>query len=97
VTNARTWRQHDRISGLGIPEGAYVADPVPAGATRLRLSKPAARTGNTRLWDADVSRFSEQRGTFMRIDPPLAKAIPRAPMFAEAIEPAPLTRRTLIP
>jgi hypothetical protein len=97
VTNARTWRQHDRISGLGIPEGAYVADPVPAGATRLRLSKPTARTGNTRLWDADVSRFSEQRGTFMRIDPPLAKAIPRAPMFVEAIEPAPLTRRTLIP
>jgi hypothetical protein len=70
VTNARTWRQYDRISGAGIPEGAYVVDPVPPGATRLRISKPATATGNARLYDADIARFADQRGTFLRMDPP---------------------------
>ncbi|APR76343.1 Hypothetical protein A7982_01690 [Minicystis rosea] len=97
VTNARTWRQHDRISGAGIPEGAYVADPVYSGATRIRISKAATASGNVRLYDADITRFADQRGTFLRIDPPLAKAVPRAPIHVDPIEPAPSTRRTLIP
>ncbi len=70
VTNARTWRQFDRISGTGIPEGAYVVDPVMPGATRIRISKPATGAGNVRLYDADIARFSEPRGTFMRVEPP---------------------------
>jgi hypothetical protein len=79
VTNGRTWRQHDRISGVGIPEGAYIVDPVRPGASRLRISKPALTSANVRLYDADIARFAEQRGTFLRIDPPpLAKTSPRA-------------------
>jgi hypothetical protein len=70
VTNARTWRQFDRISGTGIAEGVYVADPVMPGATRLRISKPATASGNVRLYDADIARFSEPRGTFMRVEAP---------------------------
>jgi hypothetical protein len=70
VTNARTWRQFDRISGTGIPEGAYVVDHVMPGASRLRISKPATQSGNVRLYDADIARFSEPRGTFVRVDPP---------------------------
>ncbi|MFT3773147.1 MAG: hypothetical protein QM820_47810 [Minicystis sp.] len=97
VTNARTWRQHDRISGAGIPEGAYIADPVHPAATRIRISKPAIASGNVRLYDADITRFADQRGTFLRIDPPLAKTTPQKPSYAEPIEPAPATRRTLIP
>jgi hypothetical protein len=96
VTNARTWRQHDRISGVGIPEGAYVVDPVPAGATRLRISKPATASGNVRLYDADVTRFAEQRGTFLRIEPPGLVKAPRTGSLPE-IDAAPSTRRTLIP
>lgn len=96
VTNARTWRQHDRISGAGIPEGAYIVDLVQPGASRLRISKPATASGNARLYDADISRFTEQRGTFLRMDPPLAKAAPRPPSYAD-IDPAPSTRRTMIP
>jgi hypothetical protein len=80
VTNARTWRQYDRISGTGIPEGAYVVDPVMPGATRLRISKPVTADGNTRLYDADIARFSEPRGTFMRVDtPPSTKRLPHSP------------------
>lgn len=107
VTNARTWRQHDRISGVGVPEGAYIVDPVKPGATRLRISKAATVTANVRLYDADVARFSEQRGTFLRIDPPsLAKATPRPGSVllpdsgvesARSIDPTPSTRRTMIP
>jgi hypothetical protein len=75
VTNARTWRQYDRISGTGIPEGAYILDTVMPGATRFRISKTATSTGSTRLYDADITRFSEPRGTFMRAEAPgLAKA-----------------------
>ena len=85
VTNGRTWRQHDRISGAGIPEGAYIVDPVPPGATRLRLSKAAVTTGEARLYDADIARFSEPRGTYLRAE---ARAEAR-------IEPPPSTRRTL--
>ena len=76
VTNARTWRQFDRISGVGIPEGAYVVDPVPPAAARLRISKAATTTASVRLYDADVARFVDQRGTFLRIDQPAAR--PRA-------------------
>jgi hypothetical protein len=70
VTNARTWRQYDRICGVGIPEGAYIVDPVMPGATRLRTSSAATVSGNVRLYDADIARFSEPRGTFMRMEPP---------------------------
>jgi hypothetical protein len=70
VTNARTWRQFDRIAGAGIPEGAYVLDPVMPGATRLRISKPATATGSARLYDADIARFADTRGTFLRVEPP---------------------------
>lgn len=70
VTNARTWKQFDRISGAGVPEGAYVVDAVMPGATRLRISKPATQSGNVRLYDADIARFSEPRGTFMRVETP---------------------------
>jgi hypothetical protein len=73
VTNARTWRQFDRICGAGIPEGAYVLDPVTPGATRLRVSKPATASGNARLFDADIARFSEPRGTFMRAEAPISE------------------------
>jgi hypothetical protein len=66
VTNARTWRQYDRISGAGVPEGAYIVDPVPPGASRLRISKPATVSGKSRLYDADIARFTEPRGTFLR-------------------------------
>ena len=80
VTNPRTWKQFDRISGAGIPEGAYVVDTVMPGATRLRISKAAMGSANVRLFDADIARFSEPRGTFMRVDVP-------------AGEPPPTTRR----
>jgi hypothetical protein len=70
VTNARTWRQFDRISGAGVPDGAYVVDPVLPGHTRVRISKPATATGHARLYDADIARFSEPRGTFLRVEPP---------------------------
>jgi hypothetical protein len=70
VTNARTWRQYDRICGPGVPEGAYIVDPVSPTTTRIRISKPATTSGNARLYDADISRFSEPRGTFLRIEPP---------------------------
>jgi hypothetical protein len=73
VTNARTWRQFDRISGAGVPEGAYVVDPVMPGATRLRVSKPATASGSARLYDADIARFSEPRGTFVRAEAPAAE------------------------
>ena len=79
VTNARTWRQHDRISGTGIPDGAYVVDAVMPGATRLRISKVATASGNARLYDADIARFSEPRGTFLRVDtPPSTKRMPQS-------------------
>jgi hypothetical protein len=68
VTNGRTWRQFDRISGAGIPDGAYIVDPVPPGASRLRISKPATASGKARLYDADIARFTEPRGTFLRMD-----------------------------
>lgn len=97
VSNSRTWRQHDRISGVGVPEGAYIVDPVRPGATRLRISKPATASANVRLYDADVARFVDQRGTFLRIDPPLAKTTPRPGSMPDAIDAAPSTRRTLIP
>ncbi len=82
VTNARTWKQFDRICGAGIPDGAYVVDHVMPGATRLRVSKPATASGNARLFDADIARFSEPRGTFMRVDapipePPSTKRLPQ--------------------
>jgi hypothetical protein len=70
VTNARTWSRYDRISGAGIPEGAYIVDHVQQGATRLRISKPAVATGTVRLYDADIARFTEPRGTYLRIEPP---------------------------
>lgn len=66
VTNPETWHAYDRISGAGIPEGAYVIEPAPPGGNVLRISKGAIATGRTRLFDADVSRFSEPRGTYMR-------------------------------
>jgi hypothetical protein len=97
VTNARTWRQHDRISGVGIPEGAYVVDPVATGATRLRISKPATASGNVRLYDADVTRLAEQRGTFLRIEPPGLVKAPRQGSLPDALDAGPATRRTLIP
>lgn len=95
VTNARTWRLHDRISGAGIPEGAYIVDPVHPGATRIRISKRATTSGNARLYDADVTRSADQRGTFLRVDPPLAKTMPR--VEASSMDDAPSTRRTMIP
>ncbi len=61
VGGAATWRQFDRVSGSGIPLGAYITDPVPIGATRLRISKPATSTSAwpIRLYDADVERFGD--------------------------------------
>ena len=61
VGSAETWRQFDRISGGGIPLGAYITDPVPIGATRLQISKPATSTSAwpIRLYDADVERFGD--------------------------------------
>lgn len=94
VTNARTWRQHDRISGHGVPEGAYVVDPVHPGATRLRISKSARLSGNTRLYDADLTRSAAaQRGTFLSADPVRAALASQQDLS----DPAPSTRRTMIP
>jgi hypothetical protein len=61
VSNADTFRQFDRVSGPGIPAGAYIVDPVAPGATRLRLSKAATLSSQrpVRLFDADVERFGE--------------------------------------
>jgi hypothetical protein len=61
VTHAETWKQFDRISGGGIPIGAYIVDPVLPGATRLRISKPATSTSArpVRLYDADIERFGD--------------------------------------
>jgi hypothetical protein len=61
VGGAATWQQFDRISGSGIPLGAYITDPVPSGATRLQISKPATATSAwpIRLYDADVERFGD--------------------------------------
>jgi hypothetical protein len=92
VTNARTWRQFDRISGTGIAEGAYVLDPVMPGATRLRISKPAVASGNVRLYDADIARFSEPRGTFLRVEAPPSSRVDPVSSRAERAEP-PSTKR----
>ena len=61
VSSAETWRQFDRISGGGIPLGAYITDPVALGATRLRISKAATSTSARpiRLYDADIERFGD--------------------------------------
>ena len=71
LSSAETWRQFDRISGGGIPIGAYITDPVAIGATRLRISKPATSTSARpiRLYDADIERFGDpidasRRGEF---------------------------------
>jgi hypothetical protein len=82
VSHAETWRQFDRISGGGIPMGAYLADPVEPGATRLRISKPATSTSARpiRLYDADIERFGDpidarSRGEFEA--PPSTRRAPR--------------------
>lgn len=71
VSSAETWRQFDRISGVGIPAGAYITDPVALGATRLRISKAATTTSArpVRLYDADIEGFGDpidpsRRGEF---------------------------------
>ena len=71
VSSAETWRQFDRISGGGIPIGAYITETVALGATRLRISKPATSTSARaiRLYDADIERFGDpidpsRRGEF---------------------------------
>ncbi|MEP7123511.1 MAG: hypothetical protein ABJE95_21465 [Byssovorax sp.] len=71
VSSAETWRQFDRISGGGIPLGAYITHPVALGATRIRISKPATSTSARpiRLYDADIERFGDpidasRRGEF---------------------------------
>lgn len=68
VTNAETWRRYDRISGAGIPDGAFVVD-VPPGAATLRISKAATASGRARLYDADITRFASPRGAYLKIDP----------------------------
>lgn len=88
VSNAETFRQFDRVSGAGIPLGAYIVDPVLPGATRLRLSKAATASSGqaARLFDADVERFgdppfdSRSRGEF---DAPPSTARPSRLMRAE--------------
>ena len=88
VNNADTFRQFDRISGSGIPNGAYVMEPVVSGATRLRLSKAATATSARpiRLYDAEVERFgdppfdSRSRGEF---DAPPSTARPNRLMTSE--------------
>lgn len=82
VGGAATWRQFDRISGGGIPLGAYITDPVPIGATRLRISKPATSTSAwpIRLYDADVERFGDPVDAWARC----AIEAPSAPRRASA-------------
>jgi hypothetical protein len=61
VVGAETWRRFDRISGAGIPIGAYVVEPIVPSSMRLRISTAATTTSARpiRLYGADIERFGE--------------------------------------
>ena len=55
------------------------------------MSKPATGSGNVRLFDADIARFSEPRGTFLRVDAPAAYPCRQTPLHQ-----APPARRSAL-
>jgi hypothetical protein len=58
VSKADAWRKGDRISGDGIPEGAYITG-IDFSQSSLEISVPAIKTTTgVRLYDADVYKFS---------------------------------------
>ena len=58
VLKADAWRKGDRISGDGIPEGAYITG-IDFSQSSFEISVPAIKTTTgVRLYDADVYKFS---------------------------------------
>jgi hypothetical protein len=58
VSKAAAWRKGDRLSGDGIPEGAYITG-IDFSQSSFEISVPATKTTTrVRLYDADVYKFS---------------------------------------
>jgi hypothetical protein len=57
VSKAYAWRKGDRISGDGIPEGAYITE-IDFSQSLFVISVPGIKTTQVRLYDADVYKFS---------------------------------------
>jgi hypothetical protein len=58
VLKADAWRKGDRISGDGIPEGAYITG-IDFSQSSFEISVSAIKTTTrVRLYDADVYKFS---------------------------------------